>query len=1026
MRRPLVLAALALLLLLPDVASAQHLDAPSRLVTRPPPPTLVVTDGAFQRSLAITDLDIEARIVGHLAETTMTMTFFNSSTRVLAGDLTFPLPAGSTVSGYGLDVDGALVDGVVVEKQEARRIFEAEVRKGVDPGLVEQVAGAAYRTRVFPIPRKGSRIVRVSWISELAMDGSAARYHLPLGFTEPIDSVHLRINVLRGTGASIEGSGIKGLGFKSWENHEIAETSLTNAVLDTPISVLLPDMNRNPVAVERGPDGTVHFAIHHTQRAPSSVKRIAPQRVGVLWDASLSRKDANLTREIDLLRAWAGGLEETTTTVDVVIFADQPLPPVSFALPGQAEALFAHLQSVTYDGGTGMAGLESVASGIPADLFLLFSDGVANLGNTEPPSFRAPVYALNGAIVANHDGLRALALTSGGAWINLATTSDADALDAIGRTPFSFRGAETQGVGEPYPRIAEPVDGVFSFVGVLTEPEATVALRFAGAGAGSRQSSFIIRSSEATEGTLLRRFWAQKKVSDLAVDSKRNQSAIVAVGKEFGIVTRGTSLLVLERLEQYVEYGVRPPASLVAIRKDWDQQMAARAEHKKVLSQQKLDRIVLLWQERVGWWERTFDLSTRKAKPTDAAPRGELTEPDRREGWVGLERLGERRGGGAADDAMETEASAEPLRLEQSGRGGGGGGTRGAANGRAARPAAKRANPSEMSPQSPPPPSISLRAWDPSTPYLKALKTAPEDDWQTIYLRERDVFGTSPAFFLDCSDFFAQRDKPALARRVLSNIVELDLEDPALLRVFARRLTQLEDLDLAIVTFERIVELRPDEPQSHRDLALALASRAASRAEEAPELALSDYQRSLDALARVVMDEWERFAEIELIALVELNDILALARKIGEVRVPVDTRLIQRLDMDIRIVMSWDADSTDMDLHVIEPTGEEAYYGHNRTRIGGRVSRDFTQGYGPEEYSIRKAMKGDYVVRTTFFGSSAANLQGAVTLTLDLYTDYGRETQHHEAITIRLAESKDSFTVGNITFEGSKALKVTK
>jgi hypothetical protein len=38
-------------------------------------------------------------------------------------------------------VDGTLVDGVPVEKQAARIAFEKEVRKGVDPGLVEQTGG---------------------------------------------------------------------------------------------------------------------------------------------------------------------------------------------------------------------------------------------------------------------------------------------------------------------------------------------------------------------------------------------------------------------------------------------------------------------------------------------------------------------------------------------------------------------------------------------------------------------------------------------------------------------------------------------------------------------------------------------------------------------------------------------------------------------------------------------------------------------------------------------------------------------
>ncbi len=35
------------------------------------------------------------------------------------------------------------------------------------------------------------------------------------------------------------------------------------------------------------------------------------------------------------------------------------------------------------------------------------------------------------------------------------------------------------------------------------------------------------------------------------------------------------------------------------------------------------------------------------------------------------------------------------------------------------------------------------------------------------------------------------------------------------------------------------------------------------------------------------------------------------------------------------------------------------YYGRNRTPSGGLVSRDFTQGYGPEEYMIRVGIPGN-------------------------------------------------------------------
>ncbi|MCO4770565.1 MAG: DUF2135 domain-containing protein [Deltaproteobacteria bacterium] len=1012
---------LALALVLPTTAFGQSgSGAPPRLITPPPPPTLVVTDGNFQKTLAITALDVEARIVGHLAETTMTMTFHNASRRVLAGDLTFPLPAGATVSGYGLDVHGVIVDGVVVEKQEARRIFEAEVRKGVDPGLVEKVEGAAYRTRVFPIPAGGARTVRVAWVSEVDVRPDGARYHLPLGFTDTIDDVHLRVDVVRATETPrIEGEGVDGFGFESWEDRQVAETTLRKVLLDTPVSIVLPDLPNRPVAVERAPDGTTYFAIHHAEKAPATTARIAPKRVGILWDASLSRKDADVDAEIALIQAWVKTLKGKVAA-EVVVFADRPLAPVSFTLPADGAELARHLGGVVYDGGTAIGSIDEAAQSLSADMYLLFSDGVANLGETTPPTLPAPVYALNGSAVANHDGLRALALASGGAWIDLTTTTEADAVSALGRAPFAFRGARGDSLGEAYPRIAEPVDGAFSFAGVLKGQSTQLTLRFAGPGSEPVERTFSIDASDATEGTLLRRFWAQKKVNDLAVGGKRNAKAIAAVGTAHGIVTMGTSLLVLERLDQYVEYSVRPPAQLKQMRADWDRQMAQQAKATKAVEQQKLDRIVTLWEERVAWWNKEFDLSPPKY--VEPAKSGALGGRGSGYGGGGLATSAAADGVEYEDDdrAMEESvAMPEPMESPASG-------ARREFGADAASPA-KKAKATGGGDAGPPPPSIALKPWDPQTPYLAALKAAPAAQWQSIYLRERDSWGTAPAYFLDCSDFFTQQNQPEVARRVLSNLVELELEDPALLRVFARRLAQIGELDLAITTFERIAELRPDEPQSHRDLALALADRADLRRDEDPNDAFADYQRALNLLAKVTMDEWERFAEIELIALVELNDILPRAQELGDIVVPVDSRLVEHLDMDVRIVMSWDADMTDMDLHVVEPSTEEAYYGHNRTRIGGRVSRDFTQGYGPEEYSIRRAMKGDYTIRTKFFGSSAAELQGAVTLTVDLYTNYGRPNQTHEAVTIRLAESKDTFTVAEISFQGGKpALSATR
>eukprot|EP00930_Biecheleria_cincta_P096982 TRINITY_DN88742_c0_g1_i1.p1 TRINITY_DN88742_c0_g1~~TRINITY_DN88742_c0_g1_i1.p1 ORF type:complete len:493 (-),score=78.55 TRINITY_DN88742_c0_g1_i1:16-1296(-) len=113
--------------------------------------------------------------------------------------------------------------------------------------------------------------------------------------------------------------------------------------------------------------------------------------------------------------------------------------------------------------------------------------------------------------------------------------------------------------------------------------------------------------------------------------------------------------------------------------------------------------------------------------------------------------------------------------------------------------------------------------------------------------------------------------------------------------------------------------------------------------------------------------------------------------------------------------MAWDTNDTDIDLHVFEPSGEEAFYGHQNTQIGGLVSRDFTQGFGPEEYVLRDCMSGTYKVFAKFYASHKQDLSGATTILLTFFTDFaipGREKRG--CITLRLEDNKESIHVGDI------------
>ena len=971
------------------------------LAQRPPelpPPALMVKVAEASEPLRLQKVDVEARILGHLAATQMTMTFYNPHHRVLAGDLYFPLPEGATISGYALDVNGVLVDGVVVDKHEARRAFEAEVRKGVDPGLVEWVGGNNFRTRVFPIPAQGTRTVRVAYVAPVVEGREGARYQLPLDFRQKLEHFHIRVEVVKPTTQPrVVSGGVPGLAFGAWRDSFVAETQAKDVTLAETLVVALPDVAKTPVRVEKSANGTLYFAIRDLAPSLRMEPARLPERIRLLWDASLSRAKQDHARELGLLRRYIATLRDQPVVVDLIPFRNEAEPVQSFALPQQKDRLFATIEALRYDGGTQLSSLTPATPWKKADVVLLFSDGLSNFGSAESTEQGAPVYVFNTATTANHALLRFLALRSGGAYFNLTRLDDAAAVTAIGQPVYSLLRARVTGgsAAELRPQVPVAVQGPLTVAGQLTGDTAEITLEYGVGGEVTSRKTFTVRLADAVDGELLRVDWAQKAVQDLLVLPEKNAEALVALGKAHGLVTPGTSLIVMETLEQYVEHRIRPPAGLSEMRAAYDQQVAALDAEKKAQEASKLAHVLELWQARIGWWEQTFTY-----------PRGfrfQSEETDER----ARDHTGAAGGRPRPSPASRTalmEPAAPPAEAEAS------------VSDDAPSDGEDRAKKAEASgggrPE--PEPAVVLKPWDPETPYLSALKAAAADDRYGVYLTQRETFGTSPAFFLDCSDFFSKNGAPGLALRVLSSIAELKLEDPALLRVLAHRLAQIDRLDLSILVFEEVLRLRPEEPQSYRDLALVLARRA--KLAGYPDIAKADYARALELLGHVVMEKWDRFDEIEVISLMELNGILPRAKAAGVTEPPLDARLLRHLDVDIRIVMTWDADQTDMDLHVVEPSGEEAYYSHNRTTIGGMVTRDFTQGYGPEVYLLKKAMRGTYEIRAKFYGSSAAQLIGAVTLQVDVYTNYGRPNEKRQSMTFRLTERKEMFTVGEIEF----------
>ena len=302
--------------------------------------------------------------------------------------------------------------------------------------------------------------------------------------------------------------------------------------------------------------------------------------------------------------------------------------------------------------------------------------------------------------------------------------------------------------------------------------------------------------------------------------------------------------------------------------------------------------------------------------------------------------------------------------------------------------------------------TIQLKKWVPDAPYIARMQKAKTQDLYRIYLDERPGYLQSTAFFLDVADLLLDRKQTALGLRVLSNLAELQLENRAVLRILAYRYLQAGRPDLAVPVFEQVERLAPNEPQSGRDLGLAYAQ--AGRRQEA-----------LETLYRVVEHRWDaRFPEVELMVLNEINALLARPANQSNRRLNTDVMdrsLIRALPLDLRVILTWDADNTDMDLWITDPNGERVYYGHNLSYQGGRISKDFTGGYGPEEFSLRVAKPGRYRIETNYYGNTQQILAGAVTVQAKLTTHFGSADQQDQLITLRLKGAKETVLVGEFT-----------
>lgn len=544
-------------------------------------------DGSV-KLLQVEGAAVSVRILGDVAETVLDLNFRNDADRAVEGEFVLPLPEGATVSGYALEVNGRMRDGVAVERERARTAYETVKRRLIDPGIVERESGNVYRTNVYPVPARGTKRLRISYNESLRSDGGGFAYSIPLDFPASLNAFSCE---LRGEGIRVHDAA--GLRFTADAGDRL-KAEIRNGRPGGTLRLAIQDADGPRMMVEN--ETSPAFFLSARPPEIAARPRPSPGSVMLVWDASASGAERDHAKEFALLDAWFTRLGKTR--VKLRILRDRLTDGGEFEVQdGRWRDLRQVLGQIDYDGATDLSRI-AVSAG-QADLVLLVGDGISTLGSGAP-AIAVPWFLIHSGANPPPQWLVRRADDSGGGAVLLATddmdlcisklTVQAPRLFAVvGDDLGEVLIDQSPGQGQP--------QRVF---GTLKESRAgKLELRYAFGNeiVSSRQ---VVYQPGGSPAGVVRRLHAQRVLADLERQDRPDRERIVAHCKQHGLVSGFTSLIVLERIEDYAEHRIPPPEP------ELQEEYRRLVEARERMVANDLGGLSRAWSVKIGWHGRSF------------------------------------------------------------------------------------------------------------------------------------------------------------------------------------------------------------------------------------------------------------------------------------------------------------------------------------------------------------------------------------------------------------------------------------
>ena len=923
------------------------------------PPIVTISDHRLQ-PITLTEVTIDSQIIANVATSTYELVFYNPNSRVLEGELVFSLFDGQNIIDYALQIKGKYRHASVVPKATAKEAYENTIRAQIDPSIIEKTIGNNFKTRLYPIPAKGYKRIKLTVQEVLDNVNNKFQYRIPLVTKHKLKKLKVLIDLP--SLKSKPRSNFNGFVFDSATQGQSLKFEKENTQIKHPITINFDRSTQPNTFVQKSSSESYIFSSFDFNNEAANSQRKPPQNIAIIWNKSHSNKYRDIDKEMQFLNHY---LQKAGTVRVHLAFLNNSVSQKNIGTicahnvacnNGHTFSyLREQLKNARYEGTSDYSKLDF--NTLKVDEVLMFSNGIKTIHAKGFANINKPITVINSSIKSDTDLLKRVAHQSNGRFIDLAKMSASEGVKKYlsNKTQIKVIGS-SKNIDRKNVFTILQKDSINIFAKANNVEPGWVQLEI------KHQNNKTLKAVKFEKPIYVKQnlnsLWASQKISNLSFDYKKNKDNIINLAKRYKVLTKDTSLIVLDRVEDYVRYEITPPHEL---RVQYSKLLKKKVNKKIYEKEQALIESIKLLQEQKVWYQKDFP-KTKPVPVKESKKRAEYDEETALNTTVGAAM--------PAPVVMAAPAPVSAPRMEM------------------ARKAKKIASPAVTDKKG----TIILKAFNPKAAYIKKIKAKDKSKWMETYYILKKSHTSQPMFYVDIADLFYKNQLKKEASTILSNLLELDFENSEFLRVFALKAMEFGDYQLAIKAFKKVKELRPFEPQSFRDLALAYERN-------------KQPQKAANLLYHVLTHTWDgRFNGIKIVIINELNSILMKNKNLDKRK--FDPRLINGMPVDLRIVINWSSDNTDIDLWVVDPYKEKTFYSNKISRIGGKISNDITQGYGPEEFMIKDAVAGNYIIQANYYGNSQQKTTIPVTIRAQIFSNFSMGNEVQKEIVLRLKNQK--------------------